>query len=203
VAEKTNTSDSGLGPTLDISDEDIYEAMTEIPGYLDITPGDFKEVYLLALRHAAERLKRSLKAKDVMTRDVAWVSPDTPLGDVAGLMARRGVSGVPVVSQGKVVGIISEKDFLSHLGTGEVRNFMSVVAQCLKQKTCKALPIRERTAGDIMAAPAVTVGEDTAVLEIARIFDEKKINRVPVIDAQGRLVGIVARGDIVRISSLP
>jgi len=138
-----------------------------------------------------------------MTRDVAWVSPDTPLAEVAELMARREVSGVPVVAQGKVVGIISEKDFLSRMGAEEIKNFMSVVAQCLKEKGCKALPIRGQTAGDIMAAPAVTVAEDTLVADIARIFNEKKINRAPVIDARGRLTGIVARGDIVRLSSLP
>jgi len=56
---------------VDISDEDIYEAMKDISGYLDITPADLKEVYLKAYRHAVTRLTRSVKVRDVMTRDVA------------------------------------------------------------------------------------------------------------------------------------
>jgi len=60
MAEKEKTYPAP-GPPLDISDDDIFAAMAEIPGYLDITPDDFKEVYLLALRHAVNRLRRSLK----------------------------------------------------------------------------------------------------------------------------------------------
>ena len=58
---------------VDISDDDIYEAMKDVPGYLDITPGDFKEVYLQAYRHAISRVMKSVKAADVMTRQVISV----------------------------------------------------------------------------------------------------------------------------------
>ena len=68
---------------VDISDDDIYEAMKDISGYLDITPGDFKEVYLKAYRHAVLRLTRSVRVTEVMTKDVAAVSGDTPLEVVA------------------------------------------------------------------------------------------------------------------------
>jgi CBS-domain-containing membrane protein len=64
---------------VDISDEDIYSAMKAIPGYLDITPGDFKEVFRLAYQHAIDRFARSVKAKDVMTRNVIYVTRKTPL----------------------------------------------------------------------------------------------------------------------------
>ena len=56
---------------VDLSDEDIYEAMREIPGYLDITPGDFKEVYLKAYQHALSRLTRSVTVEEVMTDTTA------------------------------------------------------------------------------------------------------------------------------------
>jgi CBS domain-containing protein len=199
MVQKEKPPDAGTGPPeLEIADEDIFEAMREIPGYLDITPSDFKEVYLLALRYALERLRRGMKAKDVMTKEVVWVNPDAPLAEVAELMARREVSGIPVVAQGKVVGVISEKDFLFRMGAKEIKNFMSLVAQCLKEKGCKALPLRGQTAKDIMAAPAVTVKEDTPIIEIARIFLEQGINRVLVTDAQDHLLGIVSRNDVIK-----
>src|SRR3972149_11140364 len=85
---KNNLSDLSA---LDISDNDIMEAMKEIGGYLDITPGDARQIYRLAYRHALERLLRSAKAKDVMTKDVVSVRKGTPLRDVAGGRGRHGL----------------------------------------------------------------------------------------------------------------
>jgi CBS domain-containing protein len=184
---------------LEISDADIFEAMKDIPGYLDITPGDFKEVYQLAYRHARERLSGSVKARDVMTRDVALAHPETPLQQVAEVMARKGVSGVPVVDgAGKVLGVISEKDFIRRMGAkANIQSFMGLVAECLIEKRCQALPMRGLTAAELMSEPPVTVGEETPIVEIGRIFKEKSINRVPVTDSQGLLKGIVSRADLL------
>jgi CBS domain-containing membrane protein len=199
MSEKPGRKGLGRPPGLELGDEDIFEAMKQIPGYLDITPGDFKEVYVRAYQHALERLSRSVTAGEIMTREVARVQADTSLAEVAELMGRRGVSGVPVVDQdGKVVGIISEKDFLAHMGVKEPQNFMTLVAGCLKTKGCIALPIKKKKAGDIMSAPPMTVREETTAREIAAIFTEKNINRVAVVDGEAHLLGIVSRGDIVR-----
>jgi CBS domain-containing membrane protein len=186
---------------MDISDDDIYEAMKDISGYLDITPGDFKEVYLKAYRHAVLRLTRSVKVAEIMTKDVAAVFGDTPLKDVASIMAASNVSGVPVIDvDGKVIGVVSEKDLLSVMGGGSAKTFMEVMAQCLKGRSCLAIPVIEKVAGDIMSAPALTVREDTPVVEVAELLTQKGVNRVPVVDSNGRMVGIVSRGDIVRSS---
>ena len=184
---------------IDLKDEDIYEAMRAIPGYLDITPGDFKEVYRLAFQHALERLSRAVTAAEIMTTDVVTVKPDTPVAEVAAAMGKRGVSGVPVVDAGqKVVGVISEKDFLTRMGVQDAKNFMSLVANCLMTKGCLALPIKAALAQDIMSAPAVTVAPDTPVKDIAALLTQQGINRVAVTDPAGRLLGLVSRGDIVK-----
>jgi len=189
---------------VDISDDDIYEAMKDIPGYLDITPSDFKEVYVKAYQHAITRLMRSVLARDVMTRDVAFVEVDTPLEEIADLMARRRISGVPVVDdRERVVGVISERDFLRVMGGGEAESLMGVVALCLTGRFCLVAPSRAKSAADIMTSPAVTVEEGTPVLEVAAIFTRHRINRVPVLDPKGPMVGIVSRADIVRSSWLP
>jgi CBS-domain-containing membrane protein len=183
---------------VDISDDDIYDAMKEIPGYLDITPGDFKEVFRFAYQHAVERLS-SVKAGDVMVTEVVSVTRKTPLDQVAAVMARHGISGVPVVEDGeRVVGVISEKDFLTRMGEQDTETFMGVVAECLKGLGCVAVSIRGQNAEDIMTSPAVTVNEETSIREIANLLTEKNINRVPVINRKGRLVGIISRADIVR-----
>jgi len=186
---------------LDISDDDILKAMKDISGYLDITPGDFKEIYRFAYSHAIDRLRLSIKAKDVMTRNVVFVEKNTPLEEVAEILNHREISGLPVVDdKKKVVGVISEKDFLFHMGATEKRTFMGVVAHCLKSKGCVAISMRKRKAKDIMTSPAVTVDENMAVSDIANIFIEKNINRTPVVGTAQELVGIVTRTDIVRSS---
>jgi CBS domain-containing protein len=182
---------------VDMSDEDILDAMKSIPGYLDITPGDFKEIFRYAYRHAIERIAKSLVAKDVMTEKLISVTPDTSLKETSAKMAAHGISGVPVIDErNSVVGVISEKDFLFHMGEKRTRSIMNVIAQCLTDSGCVAVSIRTGQAKDIMTSPAHTVFEDTPVFEIASIFAEKNINRVPVLDKNGHLVGIVARADI-------
>ena len=186
---------------LEISDEDVFKAMRDMKGYLDITPGDFKEVYKSAYRHALERLSASVTAKEVMTRDVLAVKMDAALEEVAGVLNDRGISGVPVIrDDGTVAGVVSEKDFLLHLGAHKEKTFMGVVARCLKNKGCLAIYLRGQKAEDMMVSPAITVNEDTPISEIAKIFTEKKINRAPIVDQNNRLIGIVTRSDIVRSS---
>jgi CBS domain-containing protein len=186
---------------LDISDEDILKAMKDMMGYLDITPGDFKELYRYAFRHALERLRYSVTAGDIMTKAVVYVKRGVSLEDAAETLNRHGLSGVPVINENqRVVGVLSEKDFFHHMGVQKEKTFMGVIAQCLKNKGCIAVSMRGQKAEDIMTSPAVSVREDTPVFKIAEIFTTKKINRVPVIDADDRLSGIVTRTDIVRSS---
>ncbi|MGQ9858095.1 MAG: CBS domain-containing protein [Thermodesulfobacteriota bacterium] len=184
---------------ISMSDDDVMEAMRKIPGYLDITPGDFKEMYRHACRQAVRRILRVVQAKHLMTRSVLSVTPEMRVAEVAQAMASRGVSGVPVVDEAWVVlGVISEKDFLRLMGAEDFPNFMAVVARCLSQNGCVAVSLRQKRAADIMSSPAVTVLEETPAVEIARIFNLKRINRVPVVDHEGRLVGIVSRADILK-----
>ena len=186
---------------IEISDDDIYQAMKDIQGYLDITPADLKDVYRFAYRHAVERLTRSVRARDIMTVQVSSVKRKTPLTEVAALMADKGISGVPVLEKdGTVAGVISEKDFLARMGPGKTKSFMVVVSECLKAKGCVALSIRAQNAEDLMTFPAITVPPETTLMEIANIFTDKSVNRVPVVDAAGKLAGIVSRADIIGAS---
>ena len=199
--EETRKED--LSPRIELSDEDIYEAMKDIKGYLDVTPADLKEIYKFAYTHAFNRLTTSIRAKDIMTREVHSVVRTTPLSEVAVVMAAQGISGLPVLEEnGKVSGVISEKDFLAIMGAKDRKHFMAVVAECLKGG-CVALPIREKNAGDLMSSPPITVGESATLTEIATLFAKRNINRVPVIDGEGKLIGIVSRADVVRAASFP
>ncbi len=104
------------GPSLDVelSNDDIYEAMKEISGYLDITPEDLKDVYRHAFHHAVERIVHSIRARDIMTREVVSVKSETPLVEVAEKMAQKRISGVPIIEEStKVAGLYLKRTFSS------------------------------------------------------------------------------------------
>jgi len=197
---RRTTREHAPPPWTDVSDDDFYQAMKEIPGYLDVTPGDLKEIYAHAHRHALQRIANSVRAADVMTAQVLAVRPETPLGDVAEIMARNEISGVPVVDEERrVAGVISEKDFCTHMGDRSATRLMGVIADCIRNRGCLAMTLRARAAGDIMTSPAVTVPEDAPLGQILAALAAHRINRLPVVDRTGRLAGIVSRADIVRL----
>lgn len=181
-----------------LSDEDVYEAMKKIPGYLDISAGDFKELYLLAYEHAETRLYNSLRIAEIMTRQVITVLPTTPLAEAAARMAKHHITGLPVVQEdGTVVGILSERDFFRNMGDGSQTSCMALIADSLASGGCPALCIRGTTAGEIMTTPVVTVLETALLHEAGTLMREKGINRIPVTDTKNRLLGILTRSDLM------
>jgi CBS domain-containing membrane protein len=186
----------GLGA---ISAEDVLTAMKEIGGYIDITAEDFREVYRVAQRTAWKRLMENVRAGSLMTREVVWVERKTPLLLVAETMARHNVSGVPVMeSDGTVAGLLSEKDFIRWLAPQGRGSLMALIARCLQDKEGTAGSLLEKNAEDIMTSPALTLSEDASLGDILRLFREKAVNRAPVLNGQGRLAGIVTRGDLLK-----
>jgi len=182
-----------------ISEEDILEAMKAIRGFLDITPADFREIYQVAYRQAIERLNQSIKAKHIMTRNVVSVPVDTPLETVAEVMAAHRISGVPVIGANQqILGVISEKDFLREITGTQIPSLMHFIERCLKHITCSVESVRSRTARDLMTAPAITLDGEASLAQIAGLLHAHSMNRVPIIDDRQRVIGIVARSDIVQ-----
>jgi CBS domain-containing protein len=137
-----------------------------------------------------------MKVTDVMNRDVVVVSPRMPLKDVARVLVNRHFSGVPVVDDdGKVLGVLSEADILAkERGPGSAS---SIFGRALELETW-GQKHEARDAGDAMTAPAVTISPQRSVAEAASLMLDRGVNRLPVVDADKKLVGIVTRADLVR-----
>lgn len=138
-----------------------------------------------------------MKIEAVMTKDVHTVERSTPLRDVARLLAEHAISGLPVVDEGHVVGVVSEADILAkERGTPEKRARM--VDLLLDTKAGDNTRLEATTAGDAMSAPAVTIVPGAQVAEAAAKMLDEHVNRLPVVTREGTLIGIVTRADLVR-----
>ncbi|MFF0473976.1 CBS domain-containing protein [Streptomyces sp. NPDC004284] len=119
---------------------------------------------------------------DVMTHAVVSARLDAPVKEIVRSMRRWGVSAVAVLSaEGRVVGVVSEADVLGKLPGEEPGG---------------AGPV---TAGSLMSAPAVTVPRGATIAGAARLMGRDRLKRLPVVDGDGRPVGVVSRGDLLKI----
>jgi CBS domain-containing protein len=133
---------------------------------------------------------------DVMTTAVVSVAPDTPFKEIVRILQQRHVSAVPVVAAaGAVVGVVSEADLLPK---EEFRDSdPSRIAQLRRlDDMVKAGSVR---AAQLMTAPAVTVDADATLSRAARVMAKAKVKRLPVVDSEGHLCGIVSRGDLLQV----
>jgi CBS domain-containing membrane protein len=189
-----------LAPPLDVEVDDILDAMRQEGGYVDVAPSDVLALYRLAYAHAAARLLRDAPVREIMTPRVVTAAPDQTASQAARIMADAGVSGLPVVSDETVVGVLSMKDLLRLLDLSDKAHPAALVALLLHPAACAApaAPRAGETAiAAIMTAPAVTIGPDTPRSEATALMIARGINRLPVVEGS-RLCGIVSRGDVVR-----
>ncbi len=140
-----------------------------------------------------------MQASDIMTPELVTVRPDTPLEDVIRLMLTHRISGLPVVEDGAVVGMVSEGDLLHRPETGTERRRRHWLQLFSSGETDAADYVRTHgmTAGEVMTTDVVSIAETTPLEDIATLLESRRIKRVPVL-REGKLVGIVSRADLLR-----
>jgi len=133
------------------------------------------------------------RVKDIMTADVVAVTSDASYREVVTLLRANQVSGLPVIDdQGIVMGVVSETDLLA----GQER-------RPGWRPHLKHVAAGDLTARDLMTRPAVTTSPDELVSSVARLMSSHKLRRLPVVDGQGHLAGIVCRSDVLSVFSRP
>jgi CBS domain-containing protein len=142
---------------------------------------------------------------EVMTKDLITVSPETSLQEAIQILAEQKIGGLPVVDpKGKLVGVISETDLTwqaTGVDTPPYIMFLDSVIYLQNpakhnQEIHKALG---QKVGDAMSDRPTTIKEDQPVREAARIMHEKKVRRLPVVNDQSELVGIITQGDVIKM----
>ncbi|MBP1695634.1 MAG: rane protein [Deltaproteobacteria bacterium] len=179
-----------------ISDDDLRAALKEMGTYVDVTEEDLKKIYSIALKHAEERLASRIAVGDVMTKKVITARADADIHELSALLSKNRISGLPVVDEeNHVIGVVSEADILFMAGMERGHTFKDVLRHILGE------PLPKRTHGnrinDIMSSPAITTRPEADIKEVAGILESKKIKRLPVVDSENRLLGIISRADLV------
>ncbi len=144
-----------------------------------------------------------LNASDIMTTDVITVKKETNLKDLAGLLYRNHINGVPVVDDdGLLTGIICESDLIRKDKKLHIPTVVAIFDWVLYLESPKKIEkeiqrINATTVEDLYIKEVVTVDEKTPVDEIATIMEEKKVYTIPVMDGD-RLVGVIGKADLIR-----
>ncbi len=144
-----------------------------------------------------------MKAQEVMTRGVITVTPATAVREVAALLAEKHISGVPVVAEdGHVVGIVSESDLLhrAEIGTEKPRKSWLRAFADPDRLAREFAKTHGMQVDDVMSRHIVSVAEDTELQDVVNLLEKHNLKRLPVIK-DGKLVGLITRGDIVRALS--
>lgn len=142
---------------------------------------------------------RRLRARDVMTSPAVTVRPDTPVVEAARIMARRRISGLPVVDEdGHLMGIVTEADLLlKEAGPGG----LPLVAFHAEGPPPDVQPLLRRyegrLVGEVMTREVVAAQEDTPLQQVAALMARKNVNRIPILRG-GVVVGVVSRNDVLK-----
>jgi CBS domain-containing protein len=142
-----------------------------------------------------------MNANDIMSAPVITVGPDTAVRHIAALLYKHRISAVPVMQNGKLVGIVSEADLVHRheIGTDGVARPSSwrLHLLCADQSVAEYVKSHATRARDIMTRDVLSVAPDTPVAKIATLLEKRGVKRVPVLQ-DGRLVGIVSRSNLVQ-----
>lgn len=141
-----------------------------------------------------------MKVKEIMTKEVASIKPDDNGRDALALLFKMQISGLPVIdAEGKLMGMFTEKDILSYT----LPSYIEKVGRFVYEENPKSIKkkfqdLLNLPVSKLMRKDVITIDEDTSLCEVARLMLTQKVRRTPVLDKEKKVVGIVAREDIVK-----
>src|SRR5271166_663092 len=142
----------------------------------------------------------TVTVRDVMTTRVVAVRKEASFKEMAAMLKSSRISAFPVIDgAGRVVGVVSEADLLvKEAVQADGTSFVAALRHFKEDDKAAGI-----TAGDLMTAPAVTIGPGAAVEEAARRMYDRRVKRLPVVNAAGHLLGIISRVDVLAVFSRP
>ena len=141
-----------------------------------------------------------MKVKEIMSEDVVSIKPDDNAKDALNLLFKMQISGLPVINrQGKLVGMFTEKDILSQI----LPSYLEKIGRFVYEENPKSIKkkfqdLTNLPVSQLMRKDVITIDEEASLCEVARLMLTKRVRRIPVLNNEKKVVGIVAREDIVK-----
>ena len=142
-----------------------------------------------------------MKVRDIMTTDPLTTTPRTSLKEAARAMVRHKVSGLPVIDGEKLVGMVTEGDFLRQEANRDQPYRLSLLDAIFGDGPAES-PAAE-TVEEVMSENVISITAEATIGEAARIMAQRKVKRLPVVDQEGELIGIISRADVVNAFTKP
>jgi CBS-domain-containing membrane protein len=145
-----------------------------------------------------------LTAKEIMTTEVITVSPDTDIAHAAELLLEKGFNGIPVVEDdGKLVGIICQSDLIAQQKSLPIPSIFTLLDGLIPLTSPKHLEkaikkISATRVEDAMTPKPMTIGPETSLEALASLMVDKSFHTLPVVDDEGKLVGVVGKEDVLK-----
>jgi CBS domain-containing protein len=143
--------------------------------------------------------------RDVMSPTLWTLRPETTVEEAADVLASRGVSTLPVVDEGgKLIGVLRDADLIASAARVHVPTFFNFLGATvpfpgeMKHLEEELRKIAGATVGEVMEKKPPTIAPDATLEDVASLMHDKNVNSIPVVERDGRVVGIVARADLVR-----
>jgi CBS domain-containing protein len=176
--------------------ERLLPHIKEMVGRGLITLEDVEVV--LDVPHPVRPVSSHVSAGEAMSRDVVSVTPETPLRRVIEVMLGKLYRAVPVLEQGRPVGIITNSDLVERGGLGVRMELLPTLEAQSLQAELDRIGTTPKTARDVMTPAPVTVHASTPLTLVADLMARRRLKRFPVVDEAGQLVGMISRLDLLR-----
>jgi len=148
-----------------------------------------------------------LTAKDIMTKKVITVKPETSIEELSALFVKHGISGAPVIDDaGGLFGVVTENDLISQNKRLHIPTVISFLDAAIYLESSRKFEqelkrMAATKVADICSRKVLTITEDTTVVDIATIMSEKQVHLLPVV-RDGKVVGVVGKRDVVKAVAL-
>jgi CBS domain-containing membrane protein len=177
--------------------EDLRIALAEIGAGADLSAEHLQRIYTLAVMQANKRRLGEVRCRDIMSDDIFTVTPQTAIDQAWTALQQQGLKAAPVVDEHqRVVGMLTVADFLRHAGVNEQGGWTRLRGILRRARGRQAARV-----SDVMSAPAVTAELNRHIVDLVAVFTEKHIHHLPIVDAHGRLAGVITRSDLMRALS--
>ena len=153
-------------------------------------------------RRAEVQQAKELTVRDVMRRQVPVASPTTAIAELARLMVEHRVPGVPILEDDQLVGIVTEGDLIQREASVDFPEVTTIFDAVFFADTGEPLEEELRhvlatTARDLMTAPVISIREYATLSELATLMVQRRINPIPVVDEERRIIGLATRSGLV------